>query len=67
MPNKQERAAGLPVLKDFLQSFPCDQTVALGKIAAAQLEQLRINVQCLRHPASGGAKLFREQITKIVC
>ena len=67
MPNKWERAAGLPVLEVFLQLFPCDQIVALGKIAAAQLEQLNINVQCIRHPASGGAKFFREKITKLVC
>src|SRR2546430_9513795 len=33
MPNKSEQAAGLPVLKAFLKLFPCDQVVALGKIA----------------------------------
>src|SRR5204863_2519049 len=38
MPNKSERAVGLPVLKTFLELFPCEQVVALGKIAAAQLE-----------------------------
>jgi uracil-DNA glycosylase len=66
MPNKSEQAAGLPVLKAFLELFPRDQVVALGKIAAAQLEQLGFNAHCVRHPASGGAKLFREQIAKIV-
>jgi len=66
MPNKSERAAGLTVLKAFLELFPCDQLVALGKIAAMQLEQLGVNAHCVRHPASGGAKLFRQQIAKIV-
>jgi uracil-DNA glycosylase len=66
MPNKSERAAGLPVLKAFLDLFPCDQVVALGKIAAAQLEELNVNAHCVRHPASGGAKLFRQQIARIV-
>src|SRR5207247_2225485 len=66
MPNKSERAAGLPVLKAFLELFPCDQVVALGKIAAAQLEELNVNAHCVRHPASGGAKLFRQQIAEIV-
>jgi uracil-DNA glycosylase len=66
MPNKSEQAAGLPVLNVFLELFPCDQIVALGKIAAAQLEQLGANALCVRHPASGGAKLFRHQIAKIV-
>jgi uracil-DNA glycosylase len=66
MPNKSERTAGRPVLKAFLELFPCDQVVALGKIAAAQLEELNVNVPCIRHPASGGAKLFRQQIARIV-
>src|SRR5437764_1968601 len=66
MPNKSEQAAGLPVLKAFLELFPCDQVVALGKIAAAQLEELNVNAHCIRHPASGGARLFRTQITVLV-
>src|SRR6266567_3654997 len=66
MPNKSERAAGLPVLKAFLEWFPCDQVLALGKIAAARLEELNVDAHCLRHPASGGARLLRQQITKIV-
>ena len=67
MPDKSERAAGLPVLRAFLELFPCDQVVALGKVAAAGLDQLGIAAHCVRHPASGGAKLFRQQIAEIVC
>src|SRR5881396_1996572 len=37
MPNKSEQVAGLTVLKVFLELFPGEQVVALGKIAAAQL------------------------------
>jgi uracil-DNA glycosylase len=66
MPNKSDQLVGRPVLKAFLELFPCEQIVALGKIAAAQLEQLGFNAHCVRHPASGGAKLFRQQIAKIV-
>jgi hypothetical protein len=65
-PNKWEQAAGLPALKAFLELFRCDQIVALGKIAAAQLDHIGVNARRVRHPASGGAKLFREQIAKIV-
>ncbi len=65
-PNESERSAGLLVLKTFLKLFPCRQVVALGKIAAAQLQELGVNAYCVRHPASGGAKLFRQQIVKIV-
>jgi hypothetical protein len=54
------------VLNAFLELFPCPQIVALGKIAAAQLEQLGVHAHCVRHPASGGAKLFRKQIAEIV-
>ena len=66
MPNKSEQLSGRPVLKAFLELFACEQIVALGKIAGAQLEQLGVNAHCVRHPASGGAKLFRQQIAKIV-
>jgi uracil-DNA glycosylase len=65
-PNKSERAAGLPVLNFFLKSFPTDQIVALGKIAAAQLEQLGVHAHRVRHPASGGARSFRSQIVEIL-
>jgi uracil-DNA glycosylase len=65
-PNESERSAGLAVLKAFLELFPCDQIIALGKIAVSQLEELNVNAHCVRHPASGGAKLFREQIDKVV-
>jgi hypothetical protein len=66
MPKKSERAAGLPALKVFLELFPCDEVVALGKIATAQLEELNVNAHRVRHPASGGARLFRQQIERIV-
>ena len=66
MPNKSEQTVGLPVLKAFLELVPCDEVVALGKIAAAQLKAIGVKAHCVRHPASGGAKLFRKQIVSIV-
>ncbi len=65
-PKKSEQPAGLLVLKAFLELFECEQVVALGKIAAAQLERLNVNAICIRHPASGGARLFRQQIADLV-
>jgi uracil-DNA glycosylase len=65
-PTKKERAAGLSILKVFLDLFPCDEIIALGNVAASQLEELDANVHRVRHPASGGARLFRQQIAKIV-
>ena len=66
MPNKSERSAGLSVLKAFLDLFPPDEIVALGNVAASQLQELNLETRRVRHPASGGAKLFRQQIAKIV-
>src|SRR5262249_12099033 len=65
-PNKSEQLCGHAVLKAFLNLFGCEEIVALGKIAAAHLEQLEVNAHCVRHPASGGARLFREQIARII-
>jgi uracil-DNA glycosylase len=64
-PTKSERSAGLPLLKAFLDLFPCDEIVALGNVAASQLRELDVEMHLVRHPASGGAKLFRQQIVKI--
>ena len=66
MPNKFERPAGLSVLKAFLDLFRCNEIVALGNVAASQLKELNVESHRVRHPASGGAKLFRQQIEKIV-
>ena len=68
-PTKAERFAGSVALRAFLGLFPCDKVVALGRIATAQLKDLTVDasrVHGVRHPASGGAKLFRQQIAKIV-
>jgi hypothetical protein len=54
------------VLNAFLDLFPCHEVVALGRIAAAQLKDLAVSARYVRHPASGGVKLFRIQIAKIV-
>src|SRR2546430_2416948 len=65
-PTKPERCAGTPVLEAFFELFPCGDVVALGKVAASQLEELDANVHRVRHPASGGARLFRQQIAGVV-
>jgi hypothetical protein len=65
MPNKSERSAGLSVLKAFLDLFPCNEILALGNVAGLQLKELNAEIYQVRHPASGGAKLFRQQISGI--
>jgi uracil-DNA glycosylase len=65
-PTKSERSVGMPVLKAFLDLFSCDEIVALGNVAASQLKELNAEIHRVRHPASGGAKLFRQQIARVV-
>src|SRR6266853_646118 len=65
-PTRSEQSTGIPVLKAFLDLFPRHEVVALGRVAAVQLKDLGVSAYYVRHPASGGAKLFREQIGKIV-
>ena len=65
-PTSSEQSAGIPVLKAFLDLFPCHEVVALGGIAAAQFKDLETCAHYVRHPASGGARLFRHQIAKVV-
>jgi uracil-DNA glycosylase len=65
-PTRKERSTGLSVLESFLDLFPYDEIVALGNVAGSQLQELNLESRRVRHPASGGAKLFRHQIGKIV-
>ena len=64
-PTHAERCAGISALKAFLDLFPCDEFVALGRVAAEQLKELDVSAHYVRHPASGGAKLFRQQIARV--
>jgi hypothetical protein len=66
MPKKSERPAGLSVLKAFLDLFPCEEIIALGNVAAWQLKELNVECRRVRHPASGGARLFRQGIGPLV-
>jgi hypothetical protein len=65
-PKKSERPAGLSVLKAFLDLFPCEEIIALGNVAAWQLKELKVECHRVRHPASGGARLFRQGIGPLV-
>jgi uracil-DNA glycosylase len=66
MPTKEERSAGLSVLEAFLDLFPCEKIIALGNVAASQLKELNVESHRVRHPASGGARLFRQGIGTLV-
>jgi uracil-DNA glycosylase len=66
MPTNKERFAGLSALKGFLDLFPCENIIALGNVAASQLKELNVESHRVRHPASGGARLFRKGIATVV-
>jgi hypothetical protein len=61
-PTDAEVAAGTPPLKAFLHLFAGVRLVAVGRLAAAQLRA----AECVRHPASGGSALFRQQIALLL-
>jgi len=64
-PTTAELATGMPVLEAFLNLFPCECVVAVGRLAKSQLDSLSASVECARHPASGGGAIFRKQIGAI--
>jgi uracil-DNA glycosylase len=65
-PTPAELLAGVPALEAFVDLFPCECVVAVGRLAEAQLASLAVKIERVRHPASGGAALFRRQIAAIV-
>jgi hypothetical protein len=62
IPTKVELEAGTSALSAFIDLFPRVQFVAVGRIAASQLP----SAARVRHPASGGAALFRQQIASFL-
>jgi uracil-DNA glycosylase len=61
-PTPTERAAGLPVLEALLKAQPAAQLFAVGRNAEASLRDINLAATPLRHPAMGGATLFRSQL-----
>jgi len=64
-PKKSELIYGRQVLEHFLDLFPHTTILGVGKVAAQQLSALNIPHHLVRHPAQGGAKIFRRQISDI--
>jgi hypothetical protein len=57
-PTSAELDAGAPVLKAFLELFPCEWAAALGRLSASRLP----SAERVRHPGSGGSVDFRRQM-----
>ena len=55
-------AANLHVLERLLAELPDARVLAVGRTAQGALAELGLEAPALRHPAHGGAMLFREQL-----
>jgi hypothetical protein len=55
-------AANLHVLERLLAELPDARMLAVGRTAQGALAELGLEAPALRHPAHGGAMLFREQL-----
>lgn len=58
-PLRDEKKAGLECLSIFFRLFPGLPVLALGNTASDSLKKLSIEHTKIRHPANGGATLFR--------
>ena len=65
-PTQEEKNASLRHLRDFLDLFPKAQPVAIGKVSERLLSDCDRTALCVRHPANGGAKKFREEIAQVL-
>ena len=65
-PTDKELADGQRFLHDLLALGRFRQVIAVGEKSAAQLSRLGISARKVRHPANGGAGLFREQMLSLL-
>lgn len=65
-PTVTEMSAGLTHLKSFLTLFEDVELVAVGRKCEQSLSQLDEDFIPVRHPANGGATIFRNQIKKLM-
>jgi uracil-DNA glycosylase len=61
-PSADELRHGAPILERMLELFRCETVIAMGLVAAAQLERIGRGATRVRHPANAGAALFRKQL-----
>ena len=65
-PKDPELAAGRKVLKAVIDMVKPATIIAVGEKASLQMEEMGLPYKKVRHPANGGAKLFRQQISDIL-
>jgi len=65
-PTDDELTEGHRMLHRMIALGRFAQIVAVGRKSAAQMESLGIKATEVRHPANGGAGLFRRQMTELI-
>ena len=65
-PKDSELEAGRKILKVVIDMIKPTTIIAVGEKAAIQLNELKVDFKKVRHPANGGANLFRQQVTEIL-
>lgn len=72
-PDAETQGYGLEVLESLiLRMFPAAQVISVGQLAASALRGLAVNgkpanlVAEVRHPAHGGAEVFRKQMADLL-
>src|SRR5262249_30864861 len=65
-PERKLLTANLHVLEELLVAAPGARTVAVGRTAQVALALLGVEAPTLRHPAYGGATLFRRQLAPLL-
>ena len=65
-PTHSEKDAGLAFLENLLNLFQGVSVAAVGNIAHASIKSLGLDCIKLRHPARGGATLFRQGLHNLL-
>lgn len=65
-PTPQELLVGAPIIRHLIDIMQPKTVAALGNIGYSTLQLLGIEAVKIRHPAHGGAPLFREQLTNLM-
>jgi uracil-DNA glycosylase len=65
-PKSAELKLGEDALRMLVDEFPKAKVVAVGRKAQGLLERMGVDAKCVRHPARGGERKFREGLKKLV-
>jgi hypothetical protein len=65
-PKHSEVLAFAPILKEVLDTFQPEIAIAVGRTAERALQDIGVEARYVRHPAHGGADIFRRSV-KLYC